>query len=89
MENQINIVARRRLGNMLRDVSSLSVSDAATERVQIALNLFAKAIAETAAASAIYNNRKTLMKKDVDVALEGFYNYLHVFDELFSEEDDF
>ena len=87
-EKPYEIVKKTRVVNVAREISSLNVSDVAAEKVQRALNLLGMAILETASAGAIYNQRKTIMEQDVDVALDAFYNYLDVFDKIFNEEDE-
>ena len=56
--------------------------------MQKALNLLGVAIIKSAFAEAVYNQRKTILEKDVDCALDAFYNYLYVFDRIFEEEDE-
>lgn len=87
-EKPYEIVKKTRVSNVAREMSSLNVSDVAAEKVQRALNLLGMAILETASAGAIYNQRKTIMEQDVDVALDAFYNYLDVFDKIFNEDDE-
>ena len=82
------IVQKKRDYNVSKDISSLNVSDAAVEKIQKALNLLGVAIIKSAFAEAVYNQRKTMLEKDVDCSLDAFYNYLYVFDEIFSEDDE-
>lgn len=83
-----NIVPKKRVYNVAKEISSLNVSELAVERVQEALDLLGVAIIRSASAEAIYNQRKTILEKDVDCALDAFYNYLYVFDRIFEEKDE-
>ena len=86
--DNLNIVPKKKVYNAAKEISSLNVSEAAVERVQEALNLLGVAIIKSAFAEAVYNQRKTILEKDVDCALDSFYNYLYVFDQIFSEDDE-
>lgn len=86
--DKYNIVQKKRVYNAAKDVSSLNVSDAAVEKIQKALNLLGFAIIKSAFAEAVYNQRRTMLEKDVDCALDAFYNYLSVFDDIFNEDDE-
>lgn len=86
--DDFNIVPKKKVYNVAKEISSLNVSEAAVERVQKALNLLGVAIIKSAFAEAVYNQRKTILEKDVDCALDAFYNYLYVFDRIFEEEDE-
>lgn len=86
--DNFNIVPKKKVYNAAKEISSLNVSEAAVERVQEALNLLGVAIIKSAFAEAVYNQRKTILEKDVDCALDSFYNYLYVFDQIFSEDDE-
>lgn len=83
-----NIVQKKRLYSFAKEISSLNVSDTAIERIQLMLNLLGEAMIKSAEANAIYNQRKTIMDRDVDVALDNFYNYLSIFDRLYEENDE-
>lgn len=88
-----NIVKKKRLHKIAREISALNVSEVAVEKIQLTLNLLGEAMIKSADANARYNQRKTILEKDVDVALDNFYNYLSIFDKIYEEdfeqEDDF
>ena len=86
--DNFNIVPKKKVYNVAKEISSLNVSEAAVERVQEALNLLGVAIIKSAFAEAVYHQRKTILEKDVDCALDALYNYWSVFDQIFGEDDE-
>ena len=93
---QEEIVKRKTVHNAMKNIARMKISHSASERLYEVLNNFGLAIVESSITSAVLEERKTILDKDVDISLDALCNTLRALNEIshntndnFSSEEDF
>ena len=82
-----NIFSEKKIHDIMKKQSGLTVSSDATQQLHQIVHAFCFAMIESAISSAILNNRKTIMSCDIDNSIDSFYNFMKMFNDIQDKDD--
>ena len=82
------IVKYTTMHRIMKDIADITVSSDSVYKMQKVINVLGIAIIESAYINAVANNRKTILEKDIDCALEALYNYSEAWNQIFDDENE-